>query len=107
MQGRLDRRLGRAAPNPPALEPGRNHFGIVDDDGVASPQQIWKLVHATIGKSGFRSRADNQEPRGIARNYRTQRNAFGGQLKIEFVCPHAISYTRQRRRSCCVEMGCA
>ena len=78
MQRRFDRGLRRAAPDPPAVQSGRDHFGVVDDERVPRTEEIRQIRHMTVRERGLRVRTNDQEAGGIARRDRTQGNALRG-----------------------------
>ena len=67
MQGRLDRGLGIAAPDPPPAQSRRNDLAVIDHEGIAGPQQPRQIAHAVVIEYGRRTGPHHQEPRGVAR----------------------------------------
>ena len=84
-QRRLDFRFGLPA-DPPAFELRGNHLGIVDDDLVARLQPLRQLGDDAVlqGAAGL----DDQQPRGIARLRRPQRDPLGGKFEVEEIGAH-------------------
>ena len=67
VQGRLDRGLGFAPPDPPAGQARRNDLAVIDHERIAGPQQLRKIAHAAVFEQSGRAGAHDQKPRGIAR----------------------------------------
>jgi hypothetical protein len=88
-QGRLDPGLGGVA-QPPADEPRRDHLGVVDHQRVAGRQQLGEIAHGAVIELRRAARPHHEEPCGIARNRRPQRDAVGGQVEIEQVGSHDL-----------------
>ncbi len=65
-----------------------NDARIVEHERIAGAQQVRQLAHDAVGAR--RAGAYDQEPRGIARAHRMQRDAILGQLEVEEVCTHQV-----------------
>ncbi len=87
-QSRRNRRLVLAAAEPAAVQIGGKDFRIVDDDGIAAPQQRRQIAHDAVVEFGRRARPHPQKPGGIARRRRPQRDAVLRQGEIEQVRAH-------------------
>jgi len=88
-QRRLDPGLHRSA-KAAAGQLRRDYLGVVDDELIAGPQEIRKIANGAVFEQGVVSRPHHQQPRGIARARRPQRDAIRRQGEIEEVGAHLI-----------------
>ncbi|GJE06875.1 hypothetical protein AOPFMNJM_2198 [Methylobacterium jeotgali] len=96
VQHRFDAHALPAWPRAQAREAGRDHAGVVEDEGVAGAQQARQIAHAAV-LQGF-ARPHHEEPARVARARGAQRDARLRQLEIEQVHPHqTVSPTMARR----------
>jgi hypothetical protein len=82
-QGRIDLGLVLAAAQPPAMQAGGDDFGVVDDQCITCAQQGRQFADGTILECGRRTGTHDQEPRGVPRRRRPQRDAVFREYKIE------------------------
>src|ERR1700722_20044931 len=87
-QCRLDLRLGLAA-DPPSLELGRNHLGVIDHKLIAWLEPLRQLRHDAVVQA--RAGLDHQKPCGIARLRGAQRDPLNGQFEVEEIGAHGQS----------------
>jgi hypothetical protein len=92
MQGRLDRRFHLATSDAPPIQPRRNDSAVVDDKRISGTHDLGKISYIAIVEMRRHGWPHHQEPRGIAWNDRTQRNALGRQLEVEQIGAHSPSY---------------
>jgi hypothetical protein len=71
-------------------KPRRNHFGVVEHQDVAGREQAGQVAHAAVLQRGLGAGPHHQQPGGIARGCRSQRNALFGQFEIEQIDAHVL-----------------
>ena len=83
VQRRLDGGLGGAAADAAALQPRRNHLGVVDDERVTGLQQVRQIAHAAIVELRPLAPPGRTTSRRAASRGTTGRNAIrsGGRSK--------------------------
>ena len=92
MQHDLDAGRGLAA-DAPAIEPRRDHPGVVEDECIARPQQGDEITHAAILEWVGRVRPHHEHPRRIARADGPQRDPVFRQVEIEEPDIHGVALT--------------
>ena len=84
VQGGLDGHGQGFAPGPDPLahagQPGRDHPGVVEHQGIAGAQEVGQVADDVVTQ---RPVPHHQQARGIARLGRTQGDAVIGQVKVE------------------------
>ena len=98
VQRRFDGGLGVTAADAAALQPRRNHLGVIDDQRVAGLQQVRQIAHTAIIEFRLLARPHDQQPRRIARNNRPQRNPLWREFEIEQIRAHRAVIAHNRGR---------
>ena len=77
---------------PHAVELGRDHLGVVEDERIAGQKQAGRSRIIRSAMSGAGVRIDHQQPRRVARDRRAQRDQLLRQMIVEEIG------TQRRRR---------
>ena len=88
MQGAGDGDFFRAFAVTNALELGRNHLGVVENERVAGLQEGWQVVDMVVFEHRRRIRANHQEAGMITRACGPQRDVVIRQVEVEKVYTH-------------------
>ncbi len=95
MQHRLHALAGRAGAQAQAVQARRDHPRVVEDQGIARPQEARQVGHTAVGEAG--TRIHHEQPRRAARLGGSQRDARLGQVEIEEVHTHRAPPARNAR----------
>jgi hypothetical protein len=77
-----------------ALELGRQHAGIVDDEHIAGLQDLDEIGDVAVDQR--LAWTDNEHACSVPRTHRVQRNAVGREVEVEFRNEHGRLDSRDR-----------